>query len=106
MRPDLGQLRNFAKGAIALIRNKTVIAAIAPGGGTGPVDKPISLAVFDNGSETAVLLLPTAGTALLAPFAPGKYTLALAIDRDRWRDNASIDPEARYSQHHLIDLSW
>jgi hypothetical protein len=106
LRPDLDQLRNFPNGAIALIRNKTVIAAIAPGGGMGPVDKPISLAVFDNGSETAALLLPTAGTAVLAPLAPGKYTLALAIDRKRWRDNASIDPEARYSKHQLIDLNW
>ena len=105
-RPDLDQLRDFPNNAITLIRKKILIAAIAPGAATGPIDKLIPLAVLDNGSETAALLLPTSATAVLAPLAPGNYTLAFAIDRKRWRDNASTDPEARYSQPQSIDLNW
>jgi hypothetical protein len=105
-RPDLDQLRNFPNAAIVLMRNKTVIAAIAPGGSTGRVDKPINVLVFDNGAETAALLLPTVDTGVLAPLAPGRYTLTLGIDRKRWRDNVSTDPEARYAQQQAIDLNW
>ena len=108
VRKELDPLRGFPDNSIALLRKLKVIAAIDPGNSNDPqiVDKPISLVVFDNGPETAALLIPVAADGTLVALASGKYTLTLTIDRKRWRDSGSTDPEARYTQQQSIDLSW
>jgi hypothetical protein len=70
------------------------------------IDKPIAVVVFDNGPETAALLIPIASDGTWAPLTSGQYTLHLAMSRKRWREASSPDPEASYSQEQAIDLNW
>jgi len=90
------------------MRQGVAIAAVAPGfvNGHTVIDKPITVVVFDNGPETAALLIPITSDGTLAPLAAGKYTLHLTISRKRWREASSPDPEASYFQEQAIDLSW
>jgi hypothetical protein len=50
--------------------------------------------------------MPATTGGALSPLGPGKYTLTLTINRKRWRDSASSDPESAYTQQQSIDLSW
>jgi hypothetical protein len=106
--PELDPLRNYPNGAIVLMRQGVPIAAIAPGFVNGPsvIDRPIAVVVFDNGPETAALLIPVTAAGMLAPLASGKYTLHLAMSRKRWREASSPDPESLYAQQQVLDLNW
>jgi hypothetical protein len=106
--PALDPLRNYPNGAIVLLRQAVPIAAVAPGfvNGHAVIDKPIAVVVFDNGPETAALLIPIASDGTWAPLTSGQYTLHLAMSRKRWREASSPDPEASYSQEQAIDLNW
>jgi hypothetical protein len=105
-RPELDQLRGFPDHVVALLRNGKLLAAVKLPVGPAVIDKPIDLVVFDNGPETAALLMPATTGGALSPLGPGKYTLTLTINRKRWRDSASSDPESAYTQQQSIDLSW
>jgi hypothetical protein len=105
-RPELDQLRSFPNDVVVLLRNKKILAAVQLVTGSGVIDKPVSLAVLDNGPETVALLMAVSGAGVLAPMTPGKYTLTLSLSRKRWRDSSSADPEAEYSQQQVIQLIW
>jgi hypothetical protein len=104
--PVLQALRKFPDGTVALLRNQTLIAAVNPGLNSGPVDQSIPLVVFSNGPETAALLIPSQTVASLSPLASGKFTIKFAINRERWRDTSSANPESEYVQQQSLDLSW
>lgn len=84
------------------------IAVVKPGGILGPIayghweDEEITIpaTTLTNGDETKILLL--SGT----PLAPGKYTLRLTIDRDRWPTSTGSDPEQHYHEERAIPLEW
>jgi hypothetical protein len=95
--PELNPLRTAPAGTVGLLRGGVLIAAE---GHASVIDQPVALTIFDNGPETAVLLIPS------APLSPGKYKLTLTIDRKRWRDAASTDPESEYTQQQAIALNW
>ena len=104
--PVLDQLRQFPNGTNVVIRNKVVVAAVNPGIATGPVDQQVPLIVFDNGPETVALLMPVLANGTPITLAPGKYTLHLALSRNRWRDANSTNPESVYAQQQTLELTW
>jgi hypothetical protein len=84
------------------------IAVVKPGGVIGPIthghwedeEIVVPMTPLTNGDETKVLLLSS------TPLSAGKYSLRLALDRDRWSISTGSDPEQHYHDERAIPLEW
>ena len=109
VRPELDVLWDAPDGAIGIVRPG--LGVIATGGGSGngygivTIDVPVALSVLSNGDETTVLLFPVNSTGQSVGLSSGRYTLALHLQRTRWRTSAN-DPAAVYDQTQNIDMTW
>ena len=57
---------------------------------------------LSNGDETAIVLFAVGGS----PFPAGLYTLDGKLDRDRWADTGTPDPEQHYHDEATLTLTW
>jgi hypothetical protein len=57
---------------------------------------------LSNGDETAIVLFTASGSS----FPAGLYTLEGKLDRDRWADTGTPDPEQHYHDEVTLTLTW
>jgi hypothetical protein len=96
-RADLAAAANLNPGAIGIIFDGHFSF-----GHWEDLDVNVPLTLLSNGDETTILMFSPGG----APWPTGKYTLHAKLDRDRWVDTGSADPEQHYHDETTLALNW